>query len=63
MVFQKSILRNQLLFIRMTQSMYVIGRSSQQSFRSDSQSSGVSFFVDFGDSKENAGTTQNRSKS
>ena len=47
----------------MTQSMYVIGRSSQQSFRTDSQSSGVSFFVDFGDSKENAGSTQNRSKS
>ena len=29
--------------------MYVIGRSSQQSFRTDSQSSGVSFFVDLSD--------------
>ena len=34
---------------RMSQSMYVIGRSSQQSFRTDSQSSGVSFFVDLSD--------------
>ena len=47
--------------------MYVIGRSSQQSFsRSDSQSSGVSFFVDlsdFGESKPTAEKEQRRIKS
>ena len=46
--------------------MYVIGRSSQQSFRSDSQSSGVSFFVDlndFGESKAHSERDQSRSKS
>jgi hypothetical protein len=43
--------------------MYVIGRSSQQSFRSDSQSSGVSFFVDLGESKGNTERDQSRAKS
>ena len=45
----------------MTQSMYVIGRSSQQSFRSDSQSSGVSFFVDLSDLGEQKGNTEKNS--
>ena len=49
----------------MTQSMYVIGRSSQQSCRSDSQSSGVSFFVELSDLGEHKGDKekdQNRPK-